>query len=228
MTFNLNIIKKLKKAGYVELNPDTPQTGVIAHVVYLTNDEDGDKLYFQSTRAIRHVFGKFNCFLKYGHAKYLPIPVQKAMTWSHVQFGDLHVKAFYRKDIFLNHELERKLANEFTVVGRSERNHSKPVDVLKLSIEGVPGYKIVTTRNRHSTAVAQFVSKSKELITATYDVQAIAHRKWAIENRLRLSSANIKVEVLAEGLAGGPAGMFMQLALDSETNPELLLNARGV
>lgn len=227
MSFNLNIFKLLKKYGYAELNPDTPQTGTHAHVVYLTNDEEGNKVYCQSTRAVRHVFSKYISYLKHGKAKYLPAPLQRNLTWSHVQFPELHVKVFYRKDIFINPTLEDKLTKITTMIAAKERDSSGLVDVLKLSIKGVPGYKLVSTRGAHSKAIAQFIYKSKELVTATYKVSAKAHQQWAITNRAHLTARNVECEVLVKGLLGGAAGAFIQLWLDGETNRENILNYHG-
>lgn len=228
MSFNLNIIKRLKKAGYSELNLDTPTTGKLAHLVYLTNDEEGDRIYFQSTRAIPSAFGLFRRFLKSGKATYLPAPVQNVMTWSKVQFAELHVKVFYKKDIFINQPLVTQLTKEFHVVERKPRATGGATMVLKLSIKGVKGYKLVTTTGTPAKAISSFISSSKALVTANYKVAAVAHREWAIRNRLHLDTANVECQVLAENLLGGAAGVIVRMTMDTEQNKALLLNHHGV
>lgn len=228
MSFNLNIIKRLKKAGYTELNLDTPTTGKLAHLVYLTNDEEGDRIYFQSTRAIPSAFGLFQRFLRTGKATYLPAPVEHAMTWSKVQFAEQHVKVFYKKNIFVDPTLVKQLAKEFHVVERKPRAVGGATSVLKLSIKGVKGYKLVTTTGTHAKAISNFISSSKALVGATYKVAAVSHREWAIRNQLHLSTANVECQVLAENLLGGAAGVIVRMTMDTEPNKSLLLNHHGV
>lgn len=228
MSFNLNIIKRLKKAGYAELNLDTPTTGKLAHLVYLTNDEEGDRIYCQSTRAIPSAFGLFHRFLRTGKATYLPAPVENTMTWSKVQFADLHVKVFYKKNIFINQPLVKQLTKEFHVVERKPRASGGATMVLKLSLKGVKGYKLVTTIGTPAKAISNFISSSKALVAATYKVAALSHQRWAIRNRLHLDTANVECEVLAENLLGGAAGVIVRMTMDTEPNKSLLLNHYGV
>lgn len=225
MSFSLDAIKVLKKAGYNEITIDTPVTGRLAHIVYLiANDDTNDIwIYDQSTRAVRSNFTRFQQFLKHGKATRLPVPVQNKVTFSFVQFPEYHVKAYYKKDIFTNATMMVKLRGKGCMqCPTKERDTGPLVNVYKISLPDDPRFRVVTSKFSSTKVASQIASKAKEQIMATYDTRAFNFRSWAWDNRDRMEASNLVVETLVEGMYPAPARAFMLLTLEGADKQNLL------
>lgn len=227
MPINLNVLKVLKTAGYTELNPDTPTDGRLAHLVYLIKNDNGDiESYSQSTRAVRHALGKFKSFLRYGRSKYLPLPVQHAVTFSYCQFPELSIKVFYKKGTIINHELETKLTKWVKPITCKERDFGNNRNVYKVSVKGDKRFKLISSKTDANKVVSKFITKSRDMADATYQSTAIAYKNWAVLNYGKLNRDNIEITVLGEGFLNGEDKTFIKLYL-AESDPDCILNKHG-
>lgn len=228
MSFSLNLIARLKKDGYREVSLDTAPGAAYAHVVYLIASDDAEdvKFYSLSTRAPKSCIGRFQKFLKQGSAKHLPVPVKDAVDFSFAQHPEYHVKAYYKPTQFSNDSLVTKLRKDGAKeLGAKERTAGPYVNVYKLGITGDDRFKIVVSKLPKETVVSQFISKSKDQISATYETKAGWYRNWCQSNERRLHTKNATVEVLATGLIPGAGKMWAKLYLDA-ANPALILNSK--
>lgn len=225
-----SVIEQLESNGYVALTKEQSLSKLrIAHCVYVLLDDSA--VYFHSAHAPMAALKRFQSYMTKGNVNCLPVPVQNYFNWKLIETPTSKVVMYYRTGMFINGRLENSLLAipGLSLCTRKPRDNHSLKNVYRFSLEGIPGYMLVSSKEDINTASSAWLTRASQTCCATHNPTNIRFRNWCVKNAGSIRRSNLVAETLAEGLLGGAADLFMSLHANALSNhPHLCLNQRLV